>query len=121
MLILTFVGVGGGRGPGPGSVLAAEFLAALDDVPLMPGLKEVENSGVAFEGTTGRIVETEVMGQRGPTMDAGRVHAFYAATLPALGWRAESRGRFVRGGERLTVTVAPGGKRIVVRFALRPQ
>ena len=38
----------------------------------------------------GRIVTARAAGVRRPGLDAGAVLSFYGATLPALGWRAET-------------------------------
>lgn len=97
------------------------YLSALDDVPLMPGLAEVPDTGVDFEAASGRIVEAEARGTERPGLDRGAVLAFYAAALPPLGWHAAAPARYVRAGEMLEIRVAAARGRITVHFKLRPQ
>lgn len=96
------------------------FLAALDDVPVMPGLHEDADAAVAFDTASGRIVTARISGPARPGLDVGALLSFYAATLPALGWRAESPARFVRDGEILTLRAEAAGGRLGLRFELRP-
>jgi len=106
------------------AVLAARaetFLSVLDDVPVMPGMVELSGEAVAFDAAAGRIVETAIAGRQRPGLDPGAVLAFYGASLPLLGWRAESPSRFVRDGEVLELAVRAGKARIRLDFALRPQ
>jgi hypothetical protein len=100
---------------------AETFLSVLDDVPVMPGMAELGEEAVAFDAAAGRIVGAAIAGRPRPGLDIGAVLAFYGASLPSLGWRAESPSRFVRDGEvlELAVTIAKG--RIRLDFALRPQ
>ena len=49
------------------------------------------------------------------------VAAFYAATLPQLGWRARQSNVFVREGERLSLIFLGGDGDLIVRFTLEPQ
>ena len=97
------------------------YLSALDDVPLMPGLTEVPDTGVDFEAASGRIVEAEARGTERPGLDRGAVLAFYAASLPPLGWHAAAPARYLRAGEMLEIRVAASKGRITVHFKLRPQ
>lgn len=102
-------------------VLADGYLSALDDVPLMPGLTEVPDAGIDFEAATGRIVEAEATGALRPGFDRHAVLAFYAASLPALGWHASAPARFVRAGEVLEITVRTAKGRLTVHFKLHPR
>lgn len=103
-----------------GAARADVFLDTLDDVPVMPGLTEDVDAGLVFETAAGRIVTARAAGVRRPGLDAGAVLSFYGATLPALGWRAETPSRFRRDGEVLTLAVEQDSARIGLRFDLRP-
>jgi hypothetical protein len=98
---------------------AEEFLSVLDDMPLMPGLTELRDQAADFQTPEGRIIDGSAAG----SVDARAVSSFYDETLPALGWRREAAGRFVRNRERLVIAVAPGAGKgaVVVRFSVRPQ
>ncbi len=93
------------------------FLDAIADLPLMPGLEEVDEAGLVFDKPGGRIVEAYAQG----AVAADEVLDFYRRTLPQLGWRASGHAAFAREGERLTIEVAPSGAQTAVRFILAPQ
>src|SRR5690349_8310531 len=76
---------------------AEAFLAGTEDVPLMPGLVPVEGSSVVFDKPQGRIVEAQARGKT----SRDKVRAFYAATLPELGWSAAGANAWRREGELL--------------------
>ncbi len=106
--------------PGPRPAARAEaatvFLAGMEDLPLMPGLTQVNDAGVAFDASTGRIV---VAWATGPVSKA-QVLAFYGETLPQLGWVADRPDRFHRAGETLALDFTAGDV-LTVRFTLSPQ
>lgn len=111
--------VAGGT-PGSVGVRAADtFVSAIDDLPLMSGLVEDPDAAMVFDSPTGRIVEAFAQGD----LRARDVLAFYAETLPQLGWRPSGAGVFRREREILTVEF-PDGERdetpLTVRFALAP-
>jgi hypothetical protein len=86
---------------------AAEFLKAIDDVPLIAGLVETAEP-VVFESDLGRVVRTNASGNA----DYATVRDFYLASLPALGWRREGDAAdgklvFAREHERLTLSIEP--------------
>ena len=100
------------------TVEAAEgYLAGIPDLPLMPGLQEVPDSGLVFDKPEGRIVEAYAAGETTPQA----VAAFYDQTLPQLGWRREKPGSYLREGERLSLDVESGAQGVTVLFRLFPQ
>ena len=121
-LAVLVVGLGFGPGASWGAEAVPTFVAGIDDVPLMPGLEEVEDSELVFDTPEGRIVGAMATGDATPEAIA----AFYAAALPAFGWRQEAPHLFRRDGEDLTLEFAPdeapaGRPRAsVVKFSLRP-
>ncbi len=98
----------------------ARFVAGLEDLPLMPGLDAMRGAGVWFDSPQGRIVEAYATG----AVTRGAIEAFYAETLPQLGWREAEAGTWLRDGEALKLEIVepPGirGQTPVVRFALSP-
>jgi hypothetical protein len=92
------------------------YIAEVEDLPLMPGLAEVEGAGVIFDKPDGRIVEAYAQGE--VARDA--VLAFYRQTLPQLGWRATGAAAFRREGEALSLDFLDGGGALIVRFTLVP-
>jgi len=75
--------------PGRAAQTAAQpgFVAGTEDIPLMPGLRNQESTLVVFDKPQGRIVEVEARGK----VTRAAVEKFYAASLPGLGWSADSR------------------------------
>ncbi|MBF0373797.1 MAG: hypothetical protein HQL39_10305 [Alphaproteobacteria bacterium] len=97
---------------------AGQFLAAVEDLPLMPGLAETAEGSLVFETPQGRIIEASAEGRLKPEA----VQSFYDATLPQLGWQPVGSGFFRREGEVLTVTVGgAGGGRVLVHFSVLPE
>jgi hypothetical protein len=101
---------------GAAAARAGGFVAGLEDLPLMPGLQEVEESAVSFDAPEGRIVEVYAEG----AVEAKRVLAFYDETLPQLGWAPAGGGSFRREGEVLRIEIIGEGEGIAVRFSLAP-
>ena len=100
------------------TVEAAEgFLTGIPDLPLMPGLQEVPDSGLVFDKPEGRIVEAYAVGDTTPQA----VTAFYNETLPQLGWRREKSGAYLREGERLSLEFERATQGVTVLFRLFPQ
>ena len=106
----------GPAAPGP-RAQAQGYIAEVADLPLMPGLAEVEGAGVVFDKPHGRIVEAYAQGR--VTREA--VLAFYRQALPQLGWRADGDVAFRREGEALSLDFLDAGGALVVRFTLVPR
>ena len=93
------------------------YITEVQDLPLMPGLEEVEGAGVTFDKPSGRIVEAYA---QGPVTRAAVV-AFYAETLPQLGWERRGEARFMREGESLSLEFLDEGDLLTLRFTLKPE
>ncbi len=102
---------------GSHAALAGGFLSIGDDLPLAPGLSEIPDSSLVFDGPGGRILQTDA---RGPVRGAD-VMRFYAATLPQLGWVRESDFAYSRDNERLRLELTPQGTSLLVHFTLSPE
>jgi len=105
---------------GPINVAAeGQFLSAIDDLPLMSGLQEVEGGVMVFDSSAGRIVEALSVG----AVKKGAVLHYYSQTLPQLGWLETAPGQFSREGEMLRLEFPPvlaSSSQISVRFMLSP-
>jgi hypothetical protein len=96
---------------------AQQFVDGIDDLPLMAELTRAGDATV-FDAAQGRVVEALA---EGPVTRAA-VLAFYARTLPQLGWRSEAEGRFAREGEKLVLEFPPArAGATLVRFFLSPE
>src|SRR5258705_6816570 len=80
------------------------FVAGGEDLPLMPGPKELSGSGYAFGSSNGRIVEAYATGE----VSQQQVLDFYSSTLPQLGWEAATSHSYRRQGERLAIEFVKG-------------
>ena len=95
----------------------AVFVGGFEDLPLMPGLVEDPEQGMNFDTPSGRIIEAVATG----AVAEADVMAFYAATLPELGWEQTGEGLFLREDEMLRLEISAQGNKIAVRFALSPR
>ncbi|MDA8233033.1 MAG: hypothetical protein M0006_17015 [Magnetospirillum sp.] len=103
---------------GPFNQARAEgFLSACEDLPLAPGLTEVPDSSLSFDTPSGRIVEAYAKG----TVGERTMLAFYASTLPQLGWTRESDTRFRREAEVLRLDSSVEDRKLVVHFTISPE
>ena len=93
------------------------FVSEIPDLPLMPGLTELADAGIAFDKPSGRIVEAYARG----AVERAAVLAFYRESLPQLGWSPDGERRFAREGETLLIEVIDDAAPLTLRFSLRPQ
>ena len=107
--------------------LAATYSAAIDDLPLMDGMKEKTDGIVVMDSSAGRIVDT--VAETGATRM--QIYQYYVINLPPLGWALEKtdaavyqqgkRYSFIRKGERLEVDFTQGVNSLnQVSFHLTP-
>jgi len=113
LAVLTLVGAGAA----PTRAQVQSYIAEVEDLPLMPGLSEIEGAGVVFDKPDGRIVEAFAQGE----VARNEVLAFYRKTLPQLGWRAQGDAGFQRESETLSLDFLDGGGALIVRFTLVPR
>lgn len=102
----------------------ARFFSALNDIPLMPGLYELTEEAVVFDKPEGRIVESAAVTE---TQEAAKIRAFYAETLPQLGWQKVPAAKNAKGadsyrkqGETLTVRTEARRQLKILRLSLSP-
>lgn len=81
---------------------APAFFLKLNDVPLMPGLVELENEAIIFDKPGGRIAESSAESQ---TLSVEDINRFYTKTLPHLGWQQVEGNAFVRNDEMLEIDI----------------
>ena len=101
----------------PLPALADSFVAGTEDVPLMPELQPVDGSALTFDKPQGRIVEAQASGK----VTRAAVHAFYAQTLPQLGWKPAGPEAWQREGETLRLDFHGPDGALTVGFTLSPR
>jgi hypothetical protein len=94
------------------------FLSSLNDIPLMPGMTEVEDEAVVFDKASGRIGESLAIAEN---LESSEISRFYSLTLPQMGWLETQEGSFVRQDERLRISVAAAQGQNLVRFMVTPR
>ena len=93
------------------------FVSGIADLPLMPGLEEIDGSAVVFSKPQGRIVEVMASG----AVTSELVRAFYDRILPQLGWRRARAGGWLRENELLRFDIRDNKSGLVIQFSLTPQ
>lgn len=104
--------------PVPAGAQAGDgYVADVADLPLMDGLEEVTEAGMAFDKPSGRIVEAYAHG----AVATAAVRRFYRRTLPQLGWRRLGADRFAREDEELEIDYLGDDGDLTVRYTLQPR
>ena len=96
--------------PFQGAMADNGYLSAVPDIPLAPGLRELDEGMLIFDKPEGRIVQITTAS----VSTGAAVAAFYRKALPNLGWQvppaASHDGKtvltFQRDGEMLRITAS---------------
>lgn len=100
-----------------------QFLGVVEDMPLMKGLREIQDDALVFDKAEGRIIKAVAEG--GVTAD--NIRGFYIDTLPQLGWRRlndlkDGALAFERENERLEIAMEVDNVlSTVVLFTIEPR
>lgn len=94
------------------------FFHVMNDVPVMPGLRELTDEAVNFDKPEGRIISATAVSD---TVAPAAIKNFYGQTLPQLGWRAQPDGSFVRDQERLKLIIEGKEGVSIIRFQVEPR
>ena len=68
----------------------AAFMSGFEDLPLMDGLKQAEDTAVSFDTPAGRIIEAYAQSNE---IGKRKIVDFYNKTLPQLGWKRQSESK----------------------------
>lgn len=94
------------------------FFAAIQDMPIMQGLRELTDQTVTFDKPQGRIVEAVAQID---SLSEEAVRQYYAQTLPQLGWETLEEQKYVRGNEHLSLTFEQVEDERFLRITLTPK
>ena len=94
-------------------VFAQSFLPGTEDIPLMNGLTQVEETA-SFDNPAERMV---LIGAQ-TNKTRAEILKFYKQTLINLGWHVQNEGKFERGNDSLFIEITPSGKVNQIQFRL---
>lgn len=97
---------------------AATFFHTLNDVPVMPGLRELTDEAVNFDKPEGRIVSATAVSD---TVKPEAIKNFYKEALPQLGWQPDENGTFLRDQERLKLIIEVKEGVSIARLQVEPR
>ena len=99
-------------------VWAQGFFSGLPDVPLMPGVVEIEERGLSFDKPEGRILVAA--GVMDDSVSDSLVERYYHQALPQFGWVAVAPFQFVRGDEKLEIALQNEGEKNILEITISP-
>lgn len=76
----------------------AAFFSTLPDIPLKPGLVELEEQSLSFDKPEGRIIESVALIESGSAEDTAD---YYRTVLPEFGWQKIGEQHYKREAEEL--------------------
>ena len=85
--------------------LAQTFLPGTEDIPLMQGIKNVEETA-SFDSPSERMVLIEAK----TDLPQQSVLNFYRKTLKNLGWKEKKPEYFERGKDSFSIEITPSGQ-----------
>lgn len=94
------------------------FFHTLNDVPVMPGLRELPDESLNFDKPEGRIMSVTAVSE---TIKPAAIQNFYAQTLPQLGWSSQKDGSFLRDQERLKLIIEASEGVSIARLQVEPR
>lgn len=102
--------------------VGAAFIEGLEDVPLAPGLTQVQQDNISFGNEESRLIEVYLTSAK---IGFAKVERFYKETLPQMGWiyqgKRDNTLTFYREGEMIDIvreSVKPLSVRITVKSKL---
>ena len=95
------------------AVKAQDFLPATEDIPLMSGLYQVEETAT-FDSPSEKMTLISALSNE----KSEKIQKFYHQVLTNLGWRSVRNNHFTRGHDTLTLELTPMDKKISIQFTL---
>lgn len=102
---------------GPLAHASDAYFEALYDVPVMKGLEEVKEQAMLFDKPGGRIASVVAVSK---TVKPAEIEAFYAESLPQLGWKKTAVNQYVRDEDKLVLELVKRPPITVIHFTLSP-
>ena len=111
----SYAGAQGGYGSYPEK--DAAFFDTIDDLPLMPGLREIPSQSVYFDKPEGRIIEAFAEMRYVSQKD---VLLYYQGSLPQFGWGRVNEYTFFRDQEQLEISFTSQNDNPLVKILVKP-
>lgn len=89
----------------------------VEDMPLMPGLAELQDETVSFDKPEGRIIESYAVMDN---ITREQVSEYYKITLPQFGWGRVKDNVYFRGQEYLELLFVERAEKTFLRVTVRP-
>ncbi len=99
-------------------VLAQAFFLNLPDIPVMPGLVEIEERGLRYDKPEGRILFAAA--KIDDSIDDSEIERFYSNALPQFGWVLVKPFIYVRGQERLAFSIQQDVNKKILEVQISP-
>jgi hypothetical protein len=96
---------------------AADFAEEIEDLPLMESFEIIDQDTIYFDKPEGRIITLTAFSAN-KTEDP---FAFYAKTLPQLGWAKTSEKEYLREKEHLKIESQMREDGMIIKFYLSPR
>lgn len=94
------------------------FFHVLNDVPVMPGLRELPDESINFDKPEGRIVTATAVSDH---LAPEKIRQFYDQALPQLGWKRGEKDSFFRDQEQLKLIIEVKQGVSIARFTVEPR
>ena len=93
-------------------VLSQSFLPATEDIPLMDGLYQVEETAT-FDSPSEKMTIISAVSRQKPA----EIIRYYRQVLVNLGWTPQKNNHYIRGTDTLTIEIT-SGKETSIQFTL---
>lgn len=93
------------------------FFSALQDIPLMPGLEELEDQTVFFDKPEGRIISVLALMHKATP---NQVSLYYKTSLPQFGWIPTDENLFLRRNESLNLSFEKIDNDNILKITVKP-
>ncbi len=97
---------------------AQNFFYTLPDIPLMPGLTEAQDRAFSYDKPEGRIMVSTA--HLNDSASLSQLQSYYAQSLPAFGWQAIDSFSYMRGSERLDISINKDPAYNTIEFKISP-
>ncbi|MEE2661517.1 MAG: hypothetical protein VYB39_00685 [Pseudomonadota bacterium] len=92
------------------------FFSQIEDLPIAPGMEEVDPGSLFFQSSSGRIVVAVASGEEKISV----IRRFYTKSLPPLGWNFIQKGIYRRNSETLKLRFHQASGKVSIYLHIVP-